>query len=140
MSEMSKVEQEVVESKLSTDVQEHFKDSTMSRAGKLAMELNAERKRLKEEMDVLQTEVDDLKPATPTGTIDSYIKWVATVLAVIGVFLISAGFGTMGQCAYAVSAVAWVYVGHCWNDKAIMIGSAITGTAVMMNLVEILIA
>jgi len=27
-------------------------------------------------------------------------------------------------------------VGHCWNDKAIMIGSAITGTAVMMNLVE----
>ena len=27
------------------------------------------------------------------------------------------------------------YVGHCWNDKAIMIGSAISGTAVMMNIV-----
>jgi len=43
MSEMSKVEQEVVESKLSSDVQEQFKDSTMSRAGRLALELNAER-------------------------------------------------------------------------------------------------
>jgi hypothetical protein len=28
-------------------------------------------------------------------------------------------------------------VGHCWNDKAIMIGSAITGTAVLMNLAEL---
>ena len=80
-----------------------------------------------------------MKPATPTVTIDSYVKWIATVLAVIGVFLISAGLGTLGQVSYAFSAVAWVYVGHCWNDKAIMIGSAITGTAVMMNLVEMIL-
>ena len=127
-----------IEAKISSDVAETFEGSTMSRAGKLAMELNKERKRLKEEMEVLQTEVDDLKPATPTGTIDSYIKWIATVLAVIGVFLISAGLGTLGQVSYAFSAIAWVYVGHCWNDKAIMIGSAITGTAVLMNLAELI--
>ena len=132
MSELDKIE-------ISKEVKEEFEGSAMSRAGKLAMELNKERKRLKEEMEVLQTEVDDLKPATPTGTIDSYIKWIATVLAVIGVFLISAGLGTQGQLSYAFSAIAWVYVGHCWNDKAIMIGSAITGTAVMMNLVELLV-
>lgn len=139
MSEMSKVEQEVVESKLSSDVQEQFKDSTMSRAGRLALELNAERKRLKEEMDVLQTEVDDLKPATPTGTVDSYVKWVATVFGVIGVFIMSAGFSMLGQVAYLLAAISWVYVGHCWNDKAIMIGSAISGTAVMMNLVKVIV-
>ena len=111
----------------------------MSKAGRLAMELNKERKRLKQEMEELQLEVDDLKPATPTGTIDSYVKWIATVLAVIGVFLISAGLGTLGQVSYALSAIAWVYVGHCWNDKAIMIGSAISGTAVLMNLVDTLL-
>jgi|TARA_R110002073_G_scaffold90295_2_gene213189 hypothetical protein len=128
-----------MEAKLSQEVQDQFDGSTMSKGAKLAMELNAERKRLKQEMEELQLEVEDLKPATPTGTIDSHVKWVATIFAVIGVFIMSAGFGTQGQIAYAISAGAWIYVGHCWNDKAIMIGSAITGTSVLMNLVETLI-
>ena len=130
---------EKIEEKISPDIKEEFAGSTMTKAGRLAMDLNAERKRLKQEMEELQLEVEDLKPATPTGTIDSYVKWIATIFAVVGVFLISAGLITEGQIAYAVSACAWVYVGHCWNDKAIMIGSAITGTSVMMNLVEKLI-
>ncbi len=140
---MTQIEKEFdadkVEAKLSQEVQAQYKDSTMSKGAKLAMELNAERKRLKQEMEELQLEVDDLKPATPTGTIDSHVKWLATILAVSGVFAMSAGLEREGQYLYAVSAIAWVYVGHCWNDKAIMIGSAITGTSVLMNLVEVLI-
>ena len=108
-----------------------------SRAGQLARDLNAERNRLKEELAEAQEQVDIFSPSTPTGGLDSYIKWCATSLAVIGVFLQSAGFITEGKCAYALSSIAWVYVGHCWNDKAIMIGSAITGTAVLMNLAEL---
>tara|TARA_R110002072_G_scaffold22303_1_gene77929 strand:+ start:419 stop:853 length:435 start_codon:yes stop_codon:yes gene_type:complete len=128
-----------MEAKLSQEVQDQFDGSTMSKGAKLAMELNAERKRLKQEMEELQLEVEDLKPATPTGTIDSHVKWVATIFAVVGVFIMSAGLTTEGQILYALSAGAWIYVGHCWNDKAIMIGSAITGTSVLMNLVETLI-
>ena len=67
------------------------------------------------------------------------VKWVATVFTVIGVFLISANLTISGQISYAVAAASWVYVGHCWNDKAIMIGSAISGTAVLMNLVDTLL-
>ena len=110
-----------------------------SRAGQLARDLNAERNRLKEELAEAQEQVDIFSPSTPTGGLDSYIKWCATTLAVIGVFLQSAGFVTEGKVAYALSSIAWVYVGHCWNDKAIMIGSAITGTAVLMNLAELLV-
>jgi len=128
-----------VEGQLSPEIQSEFSGSTMSKAGRLAMELNVERKRLKQEMEELQLEVEDLKPATPTGTIDSYVKWGATVLGVVGVFTMSAGFGITGQICYASAATAWVYVGHCWNDKAIMIGSAISGTAVLMNLVDSLV-
>lgn len=128
-----------VEGQLSPEIQSEFSGSTMSKAGRLAMELNVERKRLKQEMEELQLEVEDLKPATPTGTIDSYVKWGATVLGVVGVFAMSAGFGITGQICYASAATAWVYVGHCWNDKAIMIGSSISGTAVLMNLVDSLV-
>jgi hypothetical protein len=111
---------------------------TTSKAGQLARELNAERTRLKQELEEAQEQVDIFSPSTPTGGLDSYIKWLATVLAVTGVFLQSAGFMTEGKVAYALSSIAWVYVGHCWNDKAIMIGSAITGTAVLMNLAELI--
>jgi hypothetical protein len=111
---------------------------TTSKAGQLARELNAERQRLKEELAEAQEQVDIFSPSTPTGGIDSYIKWVATILAVLGVFLQSADFMTTGKVAYALSSIGWVYVGHLWNDKAIMIGSAITGTAVLMNLAELI--
>ena len=101
--------------------------------------MSKEKKRLKEELAELQQANEELTPTTPTGTIDSYVKWIATILAVVGVFLQSAEFMTEGKIAYALSACCWVYVGHCWNDKAIMIGSAISGTAVLMNLVEVLV-
>ena len=110
-----------------------------SKAGQLARELNAERSRLKKEMEEIQEQVDLYAPSTPTGGMDSIVKWVATVFTVIGVFLISANLTISGQISYAVAAASWVYVGHCWNDKAIMIGSAISGTAVLMNLVDTLL-
>ena len=123
-----------------TTTEEKFKDARReSRASNLAMELSKERKRLKQELAELQTEVEDLTPTTPTGTPDWYVKWVSTILAVTGVFLISAGFNQYGQIAYLIASVCWVYVGMAWSDRAIMIGSSITGTAVAMNLVQQLV-
>lgn len=110
-----------------------------SRASSLAMELSKERRRLKEELAQLQTEVEDLTPTTPTGTPDWYVKWLAMALTVSGVFLISANFLMYGQVAYILSSIGWVYVGMAWGDKAIMIGSSISGTAVAMNLLGSLI-
>jgi hypothetical protein len=118
---------------------EYIEESSASRATKLAMELSKERRRLKAELAELQTEVEDLTPTTPTGTPDWYVKWAATILAVAGVFTISAGFTMYGQIAYLISSMCWVFVGMQWSDRAIMIGSSITGTAVAMNLVAQLV-
>jgi len=110
----------------------------VSKAGRLAMELSAEKKRLLTELKELQAENDDLKSTTPTGTVDWYVKWLATFLSVCGIFLMSAGFTNLGQVSYALSAIGWVFVGIQWSDRAIMIGSSIGATAVMMNLVTAL--
>ena len=126
----------MIEEEIQEDVKEKYKDSQMSKAGKLAMELGAERKRLKKELSEMAMEVEDLTPTTPTGTVDWYVKWIAMGLAVCGVFLMSAGFTYWGQVSYIVSSFGWVFVGMAWGDRAIMIGSAITGTAVAMNFVE----
>ena len=116
--------------------EEYKSERSKTRAANLAMELSKERKRLKAELAELQTEVEDLTPTTPTGTTDWYVKWVSMVAAVIGVFMLSAGFVLYGQIAYVLSSIGWIYVGMCWSDRAIMIGSSISGTAVMMNLVQ----
>ena len=129
----------MIEEEIQEEVKEKYKDSQMSKAGKLAMELGAERKRLKKELSEMAMEVEDLTPTTPTGTVDWYVKWIAMGLAVAGVFLMSAGFTYWGQVSYIVSSIGWIFVGMAWSDRAIMIGSAITGTAVAMNFVERLI-
>ena len=107
-----------------------------SKAGRLAMELSLEKKRLTQELEELQGEYDDIKPLTPIGTKDWYVKWGSMTLGVVGVFLISAEIYLFGQIAYLISAVGWIYVGMQWGDRAIMIGSAISGTAVAMFLIE----
>ena len=123
-----------------TTTQEEYREaSSQTRARNLAMELSKERKRLKAELAELQSEVEDLTPTTPTGTVDWYVKWAATILAVVGVFAISAGFTVNGQIAYLLSSICWVFVGMQWSDRAIMIGSSIAGTAVAMNLVTTMI-
>ena len=110
--------------------------SAMTKAGRLAMELSHEKRRLKQELEELQTEYDEIKPTTPTGTKDWYVKWVSMLLAVAGVFLISASFTLYRQIAYLISTVGWIYVGMQWGDRAIMIGSAVSGTAIAINIVN----
>lgn len=112
---------------------------TMSKAATLAMELSKEKNRLKDELAELQEEFDVVKPTTPTGTVDWYVKWVSVILAVTGVFLMSANMVPQGQVAYILSSIGWIYVGMMWTDRAIMIGSSISGTAVAMNLVQSLL-
>ena len=116
------------------EAREQVRDSAMSESGKKAMQFMTERNRLRQELQEMEATVADLSPVTSTGGIDEYVKWVATFLAITGVFMMSADLGTMGQVCYALSSVCWIYVGTIWNDKAIMIGSAITGTSVAMNL------
>jgi len=107
---------------------------TMTKAGALAMELSKEKRRLQQELSELQEEFETVKSTTPTGTPDWYVKWVSTVLAVAGIFLINAGLVHWGQGAYILSTLGWCWVGMIWGDRAIMIGSSISGTATAMNL------
>jgi hypothetical protein len=51
-----------------------------SPASQLAVELATEKKRLIDELRELQAKNDGLKSTTPVGTIDWYVKWVATFL------------------------------------------------------------
>ena len=135
MSDETEEAKAKAESEVSKETKSKYESSTMSKAGKLAMELAEEKRRLVSELSELQEQYESAKPTTPVGTPDWYVKWSATLLAVVGVFIMSAGLTTVGQIMYAMAGVCWIFVGMQWSDRAIMIGSAITTTAVCMNLV-----
>lgn len=124
------------ETEVREEIHEKFKESQMSKAGRLAMELAQEKKRLSQELSELQAEAEDLRPTTPTGTPDYYAKWGATLLAIIGIFLMHAEVELAGKVCYLLSTILWVYVGSVWNDRAILLGGAITATATAMNLMK----
>ena len=118
------------------DLNEYNKDTSFpSKLSLLAQELRSEKKRLQQDLDELQSDYDDVKPMTPTGTPDWYVKWTAMLLGVAGIFTMSAGVVVWGQVAFVLCCCGWGFVGMQWSDRAIMIGSAISGTAVMMSMV-----
>lgn len=136
---METLEQERLELEIDSQTLKQYENSTMSKAGKLAMELAQEKRRLVKELEELQVEYEGVKPTTPTGTLDWYVKWTAIIFAVLGIFLISSGLTVPGQSAYIISGIGWIFVGMQWSDRAIMIGSSVTTTAVAMNLMEYLL-
>ena len=113
--------------------------SAMTKAGRLAMELSHEKRSKVNKFGFRIHGYDEINPTTPSGTIYWFVKWISLLFAVAGVFLISASFLLYGQLAYLISTVGWIYVGMQWGDRAIMIGSAISGTAIAMNIVNSLV-
>ena len=87
------------------EVREQYKDSAMSKAGRVAMDLNAERSRHSSEIVDLHELADQFPPSTHIATFDSDIKWPAAVLGVAGVFLQSDGFKTECYIAAALSSI-----------------------------------
>ena len=76
--------------------------------------------------------------ADQTDNSNSSLVGSSMLLAVAGVFLISASFILYGQIAYIVSCIGWIYVRMQCGDRAIMIGSSVSCTAIAMNLVNTL--
>ena len=114
-------------------------DRQMSKAGSLAMELSKEKKRLQEELEEMQQQFEEVSPSTPTGGVDSYLKWIGVVSAIMGIFLQNSDLPLLGQVFYVAGAYCWTAVGFLWNDKAVMLGSVIPATVVAMNLTKELV-
>jgi hypothetical protein len=122
-----------------TDTKEVIDERVMGKAASLAMELSKEKKRLQEELEDMQAQFEEVSPSTPSGGLDSYLKWVGVITAVFGICLQNAGLPIYGQIFYIIGAGCWTTVGFYWNDKAVMLGSVIPATSVAMNLIQKLV-
>ena len=86
-----------------------------------------------------RTEEIELKPheiasktVTPTHTIDWYIKWVSSIVLIVGMIFASNNMFPWNIIVQAIGIAGWLVVSIMWNDRALIIVNAI-GVTILMN-------
>ena len=66
------------------------------------------------------------KKITPKGTIDWYIKWVASFLLLIGMAMVCAGgYEPWNMVVSLIGVTGWLVVGMMWHDRALIFINAV---------------
>lgn len=97
---------------------------------------------MKEEMGKIYTE-EELKnsnriqkSATPKYTLDWYVKWVASIMILIGMSIRGIDGLQVYDLAVSVVGVAlWLWVSLLWKDRALIILNAVGLLFLIRNLV-----
>ena len=72
------------------------------------------------------------KTTTPLHTTDWYIKWVSSVILMIGMILAANNLFPWNIIVQAIGIAGWLIVSVMWNDRALMIVNAV-GVAILLN-------
>ena len=72
------------------------------------------------------------KTSTPLHTTDWYVKWVATVILIIGMILTANNVHPINLFVNIAGVVGWLTVAIMWNDRALIVINAI-GISIYAN-------
>ena len=77
------------------------------------------------------------KSATPKYTPDWYIKWVASVLLLVGMSLRGIeGYGHIDLTFSCVGIFLWLIISVMWNDRALIVLNAVGLALLLRNALE----
>ena len=85
----------------------------------------------KEEIELKPHEIAS-KTVTPMHTLDWYIKWVSSIVLIVGMILAANNlypYNIVVQCA---GILGWLVVSIMWNDRSLIIVNAV-GAAILIN-------
>ena len=75
-----------------------------------------------------------LDKQTPTYTLDWYIKWIASIILVVGVILTSNNIYPLNLIVHAIGMFGWFIVAIIWNDRALLVINAVSLVLLIKNL------
>ena len=73
---------------------------------------------------------------TPTHTLDWYIKWIASIILVVGVILTSNNIYPLNLIVHALGMFGWFIVAIIWNDRALLVINAVSLVLLVNGLVS----
>ena len=77
-----------------------------------------------------------LNKQTPTHTLDWYIKWIASIILVVGVILTSNNIYPYNLMVHALGMFGWFMVAIIWNDRALLVINAVSLVLLINGLVS----
>ena len=77
-----------------------------------------------------------LNKQTPTHTFDWYVKWIASVVLVVGVILTSNNIYPYNLMVHALGMFGWFIVAIIWNDRALLVINAVSLVLLLNGLVS----
>ena len=76
------------------------------------------------------------KKLTPVGTLDWYIKWVASFIILIGMALTSINLTPFNLYFHFIGVVGWLVVGVMWHDRALMVVNSVAAMIFLMGILN----
>ena len=73
-----------------------------------------------------------MKKITPTHTVDWYIKWVSSIILIVGMVLTANNLFPWNVLVQCLGIAGWLVVSVMWNDRALIIVNAV-GVAILLN-------
>lgn len=81
-----------------------------------------------------------VKSVTPKYDITWYVKWIASIIVLIGITIRASGVTQLQWldivCSW-IGAVGWFYVGFKWNDRALMVLNAVIGIILFAGILRV---
>ncbi len=65
---------------------------------------------------------------------DFYIKWVASIMQIIGYALTGLGIVPLNSYFFIFGLIGWFAVGVLWNDRALILIHIVAGAALISGL------
>ena len=80
--------------------------------------------------------MNKLDKTTPTYTKDWYLKWVSTIILLLGIFLTANNVYPLNLYVNAVALFGWIIVSIIWNDRALIIINAVGFTLYVNGIIS----
>ena len=87
--------------------------------------------RTKEEIELKPHEIAS-KTVTPTHTKDWYIKWVSSIILIVGMVLTANNLFPWNVLVQCLGIAGWLIVSVMCNDRALIIVNSV-GVAILLN-------
>ena len=78
-----------------------------------------------------------VKKVTPKGDLSWYVKWVGTLLIIIGlIFRANMYLTPFDLMLSAIGCMLWAYVGYLWHDRALIILNTASSTILFYAIIR----
>ena len=76
------------------------------------------------------------KKVTPKGDLSWYIKWLSSIIIIVGMVLSSANIYPLNIWVHMFGVIGWLVVGMLWHDRALIVLNAISFAIYSMGILN----